>query len=156
MAALASPRFELRHGTLSDLPQVYRLNRLAFLEAWSLRALEEAFEQGCDLRVCTAPDQRLAAYYLGQDVLDEIHILQLAVAPPFRRKGLATCLMREILAEKRSDRFKQAHLEVRISNLPAIRLYRSLGFEAIGIRRGYYVQPPDREPEDALLMSKAL
>ena len=68
---------------------------------------------------------------------DEMEILNLAVDPPFRRRGVARCLVQQLLANFCGN----VYLEVRASNLAARKLYHSLGFEAIGVRNDYYDSP---------------
>ena len=68
---------------------------------------------------------------------DELEILNVAVDPPFRRRGVARMLIGQLLANFRGN----VYLEVRVSNLAARKLYHSLGFEAIGVRNCYYEAP---------------
>ncbi|MDQ6972415.1 MAG: ribosomal protein S18-alanine N-acetyltransferase [Mariprofundaceae bacterium] len=144
----------IRPASTADIYDVYQLNREAFAESWSVMALGLWQERGDDLDVCYDSEGRLAAYYLGQDVLDEVHIMQLAVAPDYRRCGLARHLMQYKINQKRAAGKASMLLEVRAYNRAAQRLYTGLGFEIVGQRNGYY--SPTQEgllPEDALLMS---
>lgn len=93
----------------------------------------------------------LAGYLLVQPVLDERHILQLCVAPPFRRRGIARRLLQPLLAEAEAQHWALL-LEVRAGNSAAIALYRNLGFVASGRRKNYYANRGDAGTEDALLM----
>ncbi len=137
----------------SDLQAVFELNLASFAEAWSQQAITSAFEQGYNLDVWRTNGGKLAAYYLGRDVLDEVHILQLAVAPAFRRKGLASLLMRYVLEKKYREGLRHAWLEVRASNRAAQQLYAGLGFIIASRRKNYYApQPPEFLREDALVM----
>ena len=85
-------------------------------------------------------------------VHDEVHLLNIAIAPARRRQGLARRLMDELLDFARRHECTTVILEVRKSNRAAIELYHSYGFEAVGLRPRYYVE--DRE--DALVMSLSL
>jgi len=144
----------IRPATTADIYDVYQLNREAFVESWSVMALGLWQERGDDLDVCYDTDGQLAAYYLGQDVLDEVHIMQLAVAPGHRRCGLARQLMQYKINQKRAAGKASMLLEVRASNRAAQRLYAGLGFEIVGQRNGYYSPAQEGQlPEDALLMS---
>jgi ribosomal-protein-alanine N-acetyltransferase len=69
---------------------------------------------------------------------DEVHVLDLAVEPEFRRAGIARRLMLTVLEEARARAAAVVLLEVRASNLPAVALYQSLGFAETGVRRAYY------------------
>ena len=87
--------------------------------------------------------------YAGlQIVLDEGYITNVAVGPFFRRQGIASALMEELL--KKLDTLSFISLEVRESNLAAINLYTSLGFKEEGKRKNFY----DAPKEDALIMTK--
>lgn len=142
-------------ATAADLADIYALNRACFREAWSRQALQDALAAGLDMRVWRTDAGELAAYWLAQIVAGEVHILQLAVAPAWRRCGIGSTLTRLILAEMQCQGVRQAFLEVREGNLAARRMYRRLGFDEIGRRRGYYVDA-DGHIEDALVMAKSL
>jgi ribosomal protein S18 acetylase RimI-like enzyme len=77
-------------------------------------------------------------------VAGEVHVLGLGVAPERRCRGIATALVRAVMADG-----EPVHLEVRASNVAALRLYRRLGFDEVGVRPRYY-----RDGEDALLLSR--
>jgi len=157
-ATIRKPRLQsIRPATTADIYAVYKLNCQSFSEAWSVMALGMWQERGDDLDVCYDENNRLAAYYLAQDVLDEVHIMQIAVASEFRRTGLAKRLMQYEMARKRAKAMATMHLEVRASNLAAQSLYQSLGFTIIGIRKDYYSPSPDNPlGEDAVMMNFSL
>jgi ribosomal-protein-alanine N-acetyltransferase len=94
----------------------------------------------------------VAAYIFLRILVDDAHIMKVAVAPACRRAGLAARLTNKALGEAHREGCRRAILEVRASNTAAIRLYARLGFEPIGARKRYY------EPggEDALVMAKNL
>ena len=81
-------------------------------------------------------------------VLDELHINNLAVDPPYRRAGVASALLNRVLAEGVALGARRATLEVRRSNDHALKLYERFGFAVAGIRHGYYSHPA----EDALVL----
>lgn len=144
---------DVRPATTADIYAIYKLNCASFIESWSVMALGMWQERGDDLDVCYDNDGNLAAYYLGQDVLDEVHIMQLAVAPQFQRQGLGSRMMRYEIERKRTAGMKKILLEVRASNRAAQKLYTSLGFKNDGCRESYYASVDGLPPEDALLMS---
>jgi ribosomal-protein-alanine N-acetyltransferase len=92
------------------------------------------------------------AFLLAWHVADELHVLNIATAPHARRRGIATALMRASIEYARAHRVRILLLEVRRSNRPALRLYRGLGFTAMGVRPGYY----GNNGEDAVEMVLAL
>ena len=89
----------------------------------------------------------MRAYCIGQLVVDELHIHTLAVAPPWRRAGLARRLLRTALREAGALGARSATLEARRSNGAARQLYEGAGFTPSGVRPGYYADPK----EDALI-----
>ncbi len=143
---------DIRPAGTSDIYDIYMLNCKSFIESWSVMALGMWQERGDDLDVWYDTDGNLAAYYLGQDVLDEVHIMQLAVAPQFRRQGLGSRLMQYEIERKRKADMREMLLEVRASNRAAQKLYTALGFKLVGRRDGYYAPLENHPPEDALLM----
>jgi [ribosomal protein S18]-alanine N-acetyltransferase len=99
-----------------------------------------------------AEDATVASFLVAWHVADELHVLNVATAPPLRRCGLARALMDEALAYAASERVRVLLLEVRRSNRAAIKLYRGLGFTALRVRVGYY----EDNGEDAVEMILAL
>ena len=103
-----------------------------------------------DFRVCLQ-DGRVAAFLVARRVApDESELLNLVVAPEFRRKGLARALLQELLTtpvnaeQARACPTKSSlYLEVRESNRAARTLYKSIGFQEVNIRPGYYLAPPE-------------
>jgi ribosomal-protein-alanine N-acetyltransferase len=79
-----------------------------------------------------------AGFAVAWHVADELHVLNVAVAPEVRRRGVGTRLMSAALAYAEEKRVRIVLLEVRRSNRPALRLYRSLGFSVLGVRPRYY------------------
>ena len=90
----------------------------------------------------------LVGYAFVSRYVDAWHVMNVAVAGSYRRRGIASALLERLFAVTESDPRRGYTLEVRISNTGAIRLYEQLGFEARGIRRGYYTD----NREDALIM----
>jgi ribosomal-protein-alanine N-acetyltransferase len=88
-------------------------------------------------------------FMLFWEVYDELHILNIAVHPNYRRRGIARSILRSLLEYGRQGGFKYITLEVRCSNAAARNLYRELNFQVKGIRRGYYSD----NNEDALIMA---
>ena len=92
--------------------------------------------------------ERVVGYILGRRAADEVEIINLAVHPLMRKKGVAKALLRRFVDEIIRGGSERIFLEVRETNEPAIRLYKGFGFERVGVRRGYYVDTG----EDALIM----
>jgi ribosomal-protein-alanine N-acetyltransferase len=97
-------------------------------------------------------DEAVAGFLVAWHVADELHVLNVATRPVLRRRGIARALMDEALVYARAARVRILLLEVRRSNRPAIKLYRRLGFTALGVRPRYYAD----NDEDAVEMILAL
>jgi ribosomal-protein-alanine N-acetyltransferase len=91
------------------------------------------------------------AFLLAWHVADELHVLNVAAASAARRQGIGSALVREAIAYAAASRVRLVLLEVRRSNVPAIRLYKKLAFHTSGLREGYY-----GDGEDAVEMALAL
>jgi ribosomal-protein-alanine N-acetyltransferase len=137
----------------ADLDAVAALEAASFTNPWTKEMLVRELETSLVARVYVlrAPGRPVAAFCSCWILYDELHINTLAVDPECRRRGLATVLMRHLLALAADEGATRALLEVRQSNIPAIRLYETLGFEITNIRRGYYTHPE----EDALVLTRA-
>ena len=133
----------------SHLSQVAAIERMCFSHPWSEALLEqELYNDMISLVVAEGEDGTVLGYGEVRAILDEGTLEKIAVAPQFRRQGVAEEILKSYL------RLGQAHLafltlEVRESNIPAIRLYEKLGFREVGRRKNYYRE----EHEDALLMT---
>lgn len=138
----------------ADIAAVAALEAATFTNPWTREMLERELRQSDVARVYVARLQGhpVAAFCACWLVYDELHINTIAVDSAVRRQGIATTLMKHILAEAAGHGAHRTFLEVRRSNLPAQRLYESLGFTVADVRRNYYSQPE----EDALVPSLAM
>ena len=139
----------LRLLNTGDLPAVLDIERRAYPLPWSETQLRQSLA-GEHLVWGLHLDGRLAAYLIAMRVLDELHILNLAVDPKLQRRGLARRLFNAVRDDAESCGARHVFLEVRASNTPAQALYAGLGFCESGRRRNYYPTATGRE--DALLM----
>ncbi|MEK7742722.1 MAG: ribosomal protein S18-alanine N-acetyltransferase [Nitrospirota bacterium] len=132
----------------SDLPSVVAIERLSFSTPWSETLFfNEIYKQRSIPKVAVIGD-RIAGYICANHVADEGHILNLAVHPDFRRRGIANTLVENILKELKENACRFLYLEVRASNNAARKLYEGFGFSVVGTRKGYYTEPK----EDAVIM----
>jgi ribosomal-protein-alanine N-acetyltransferase len=146
---------KIRDATRRDLPGIIEIERLAFDEPWSLdsfvRELSLPFSRLIVASNTANGDDRLTGFLCRWLVVDECHILNVAVHPRMRRKGIADRLMINALSEAQSRKASVVTLEVRRSNLAARSLYRKFDFEERRLRRNYY-----GPGEDAIVMELKL
>ncbi len=135
--------------TAEHLGEVKALLDVCFSEsAWSMDSLRSQMEKA-DSHCTVAIEQDSVIGFLAfEQVLDEGSIIEVAVAPDCRRKGIAKALITQAIQS--ADGSAAVFLEVRESNAPAVSLYEALGFEQIGERKDYY----DRPKENAIIMRK--
>jgi [ribosomal protein S18]-alanine N-acetyltransferase len=140
---------ELRRLETRDLDAVDEIERASYPTPWSrsMFAAELQKPSSLALGACGESDE-LVGYAIVSRYVDAWHVMNVAVAPACRRRGIATALLERLFEITASDPRRGYTLEVRVSNVDAIRLYERLGFEPRGIRRGYYTD----NREDALIM----
>jgi [ribosomal protein S18]-alanine N-acetyltransferase len=131
-----------------------RVDAIARLSAAELDLDAELARSFARIWVARAGASEIPAdgFLLAWLVADEIHIINVATHPDRRRCGVAAALLRTLIEHAQSERVRLVLLEVRRSNRPAIQLYRSHGFSAMGLRRAYYAD----NSEDAIEMMLAI
>jgi ribosomal-protein-alanine N-acetyltransferase len=147
------PEVHIRPMMEIDLPEVAQIEQGSYAFPWSENIFRDCLRVGY---TCRALD--LAGRIIGYGVMSlgagEAHILNVCVRDEFRTVGFGRRLLEHLLERAAAAGVGEAFLEVRPSNLAAIRLYSQLGFEQIGIRRGYYQAPDGRE--DAIVLKLEL
>jgi ribosomal-protein-alanine N-acetyltransferase len=139
---------DIRALTLADLDDIESIEQRSYDTPWSRSMFAGELAKPASLCLGAFEGEELAGYLVVSRYVDAWHIMNIAVSPDFRRRGIATALL-ERLFELTDDRSRRGYtLEVRVTNSGAIRLYERLGFAARGIRRGYYTD----NREDALIM----
>jgi ribosomal-protein-alanine N-acetyltransferase len=145
---------ELRRLGLGDLRAIEAIERLSYPTPWSrsMFAGELAKPSSICLGAFDADGEsgKLCGYLIVSRYVDAWHVMNVAVDPEHRGRGIATMLLERLFELTAADARRGYTLEVRISNSTAIALYERLGFESRGIRRGYYTD----NREDALIMWK--
>ncbi len=142
-------------GGVEDLDEMLPIEAESFTAPWTRKMFEGELRGNSFARFLLARASnegrpgKVAAYLCYWIVFEELRLMNLAVAPHARRRGLGTWLVRQALEEARQTTGRRAVLEVRASNEAARALYRNLGFRETGRRRQYYVDPV----EDAVLMA---
>jgi len=155
----------LRRITENDLEAVDRIEHLSFSVPWTiddfgdfLRESDESQTDGhgamlsSHFTAAVTDDGTVAGYICARRVIDEGEILNIAVDPSMRRFGIARRLMTDAIEAMADGGAEAVFLDVRESNTPARRLYESLGFVPIAVRRRYY-RVPD---EDGIVMTKVI
>jgi [ribosomal protein S18]-alanine N-acetyltransferase len=151
---LDRPDFFARTMRTSDLDLVVQNETLAYeYPSWSKRVFIDCLRSGYQCWVL-ASKQKIVAHGVMSVAIGECHLLTLCVAPDHQRNGYARKLFHVLLDRAAKLEAKECFLEVRVSNTPAIKLYRSMGFMDIGLRKNYYPQGDSKE--DAVLMSRSL
>jgi ribosomal-protein-alanine N-acetyltransferase len=133
-----------------DLDAIVALEAESFTNPWSRETLVWELNNSdvTYIYVLRLDDNRIVAFCVCWIVFDELHINTMAVSAGDRRRGLATILLRHVMAEAAAKHAVRATLEVRASNLAARKLYEGLGFRVTATRPRYYTQPE----EDALIL----
>jgi ribosomal-protein-alanine N-acetyltransferase len=136
-----------------DLDEVLAIERASFTMPWSRGAFAYEIERNRVARCWVMREGAEIVGYLCQwEIVDEIHVTNVAVHPARRRLGIGRALLRSVLDDARRRAVRVVALEVRPSNLEARALYESFGFRVVGRRRGYYYDTG----EDALIMEAGL
>lgn len=138
----------VREMMWTDVPRVLKIERMSFCTPWSEDAFLKEIYNPYSITKVAVLEGEVAGYICVNHLIDEGHILNLAVLPDLRRRGIATALVEKILEELRKKGCKSLYLEVRISNHDAIQFYECFGFRSVGFRKNYYTLPK----EDAVLM----
>ena len=136
--------------TQMHVSQIAELEKLCFSDPWSERSIASELSNPLSLWLVAVEDERLAGYVGSQTVLGETDMMNVAVHPEYRRKGIARELICNLIEELKAVQSHCLTLEVRASNASAIALYAQLGFAEIGRRKNYYRNPK----EDALILRK--
>ena len=132
------------------VPQVAELEALCFSDPWPLAAVESELENELSYWLVAVEQGRVVGYVGSQTVLGEADIMNVAVHPTCRRRGIAAQLLCRLQKDLSGVGVHSLTLEVRASNAPAMGLYQGLGYVQVGRRPGYYRNPK----EDALILRK--
>ena len=148
-----TPGLVIRRAGLADVKAIGAIEKLSFPTPWSRWAFMAELGHRYSHTLVAGPGPpepfQVWGYLVFWVVADETHILNLAVHPRYRRRGLGRALLTEALRQARALGVQVAWLEVRPSNLPALELYESFGFKKAGTRPLYYQDTQ----EDALLLT---
>ena len=136
----------------AHVQQIAALEKATFSFPWDEASILAELDNPLALWLVVVEDEKVLGYVGSQTVFEDADILNVAVLPAARRRGIAETLMTALesrLSERGAERIT---LEDRASNAPAIALYRKLGYAQVGLRKNYYEKPR----EDALILQKQI
>src|ERR1700745_1507451 len=150
---LLAPEIVIRSMRASDISEVVSIERSSYQFPWSEGIFRDCLRVGYVCRVMTVSRQVMAYGGMGLGA-GEAHILNLCVGEAYRCRGVGRRLLGSLVERATAAGMADAFLEVRPSNTAAIRLYLALGFEQVGMRRGYF--QPTNGREDAAVLRRTL
>ncbi len=130
--------------------QIAQLEKQYFSSPWDARSIASELKNDLSLWLVALEDDCVVGYIGSQTVCGETDMMNVAVQPDYRRRGVGQILVEQLIAELKNRGSSALSLEVRISNQAAIALYTKLGFRQVGCRPNYYRAPK----EDALILRK--
>ena len=123
--------------------QVAELEKLCFADPWSENSIASELGNIWSYWVVALDGERVVGYIGSQSSVDESDVMNVAVHPDYRRRGIAESLIDVLIQELKNRGSRALMLEVRDSNEPAIALYEKLGFQQVGLRKNYYHNPKE-------------
>ena len=152
-AQLNQPNVSFREMQIDDLDAVIQIETVNFPFPWTAGNFKDSINSG-NICLVLEIDQTLVGYAILMMVLDEAHLLNISVSAAWKGKGWGRYLLNHTMQIGREKGGLNMFLEVRPSNVSAITLYESIGFNEMGVRPGYY--PAHNGRENAVLMGVAL
>ena len=146
---------EISKLTHNDLEGIFEVEKDSFPIPWPISSFEEELKNILATYLVAKINNKVIGYIGMWFVMDECHITNIAVLSEYRKQGIASKLINEMLKLCKEHQTTYIMLEVRASNLPAQNLYSKFGFVEEVIRKSYY-KNPDNTREDAIVMSKEL
>lgn len=140
---------EIRRATLDDLDAIVTIESLSFSSPWPRSAFVGEIKARSWSNVFVAEsDGRIVGFMVYWSVVGELHLLNLAIHPSWRRRGIGARMVASLVESAQNDAQREILLEARVSNHGARRLYESFGFKELTTRKGYYAD----NGEDAIVM----
>ena len=155
MSAVLKPvevRFE--PVTAADLDAVLQVEQRTYAHPWQRAKFFDALQSGYQAQMLLAQDT-LLGYFVAMKGVDEVHLLNITVAPEYQRQGWARVMLDALALWARGQGADWLWLEVRVGNARAIEVYEAQGFARVGVRKAYY-PAGNGQREDALVMSRRL
>lgn len=139
---------------VNDLSKVVEIEQAANRFPWSYKNFEDCLMAGHHAWAIVNEQDEIIGYTIIQVIVDELHLLNICIAPKFQGQGLGRALLNEVIELADEHSASVVLLEVRRSNHRAQQLYLQSGFNEVSVRRGYY--PAENGREDAILMAMDL
>lgn len=133
---------------VEDLPEIVNIEAASFTTPWSATLFYNEIRKTIAVSRVAKIDGKVVGYLCANVIIDEGHILNLAIHPQYRRLAIASSLIKEMIDIMRDSNCRSVFLEVRISNEQARIMYEKFGFRLLGTRKNYYISPV----EDAVVM----
>lgn len=145
-----SDEIRVRRMREADLERVLQIEHESYSTPWPESSFRGLLRRSDATLLVADTNATVAGYAVSWAVLDQGELGNIAVAPEYRRRGIARVLIETVIDDMKDRGVRELFLEVRVSNVPAQTLYDQYGFEVIGRRRNYYENPV----EDALVMRR--
>ena len=141
---------EVRRMTASDVNSVCEIERECFTRPWNEQNFLDSLNNGCSVFFVSVDGGIITGFIGADNVGGEVYISNVAVREKFRKRGIASALIDAMNSYCIDHNAEFITLEVRVSNTPAVNLYKKSGFENLGRRKNFYSAPN----EDAFIMTK--
>lgn len=144
-------QIKLNHLNDSHIDGIMTINELSFAIPWSRNSIEDELKNKFAIYTVATLNDKVVGYGGLWLIIDEANITNIAVHPEYRKSGIASLILNELLNICAKQNAVSIDLEVRVSNVAAQKLYKKFDFNEIGIRKKYY----EDNNEDAILMKKS-
>ena len=136
----------------THLTDILKIERLSFDQPWSeVHFARDINNNDISFNWVAVKDNKTVGFLFGWFTKDEYHLNNIAVIPDYRKRGIASELLRFAVSSMKSNNAEKIYLEVRADNYPAMKLYESFDFQAVGFRKDYY-----KKGDDAILYTLEL
>ena len=139
----------IRPASIDDVSAIVEIENKTNQMPWTKAQFLSSMEVG-HYSAVMHKENNILGFAIYSPIIPESHLLNIAIDPAYHRKGLGDKLLKQVILQNKAVGVKVINLEVRVSNLVAINLYKKNGFHKDAIRQDYYSKP---KKEDALLMS---
>jgi ribosomal-protein-alanine N-acetyltransferase len=154
MSAVLQPQARLEPLTEALLDAVLRVEQSAYSHPWTRGNFVDSIQAGYQLQALMG-DDTLLGYFVAMEGVQEVHLLNITVAPEFQGQGWARLMLDALALWSRGQGARWLWLEVRASNVRAMQVYQAYGYRRVGERKNYYPADHNRR-EDAVVMSLQL